>query len=100
MRTNASNGTVYLPSSGKPPRFAEFALYFFLNRDHRTAIAGDLAEEYATIILPMFGLRLAKVWYWKQVLWSMPPTVGIYARRLIKYGTTAFIARTIFERFF
>jgi hypothetical protein len=63
------------PGDAAPPRRAEFLLYFVLPTEDRECIPGDLAEEYATIILPKFGPRRAKVWYWKQVVCSMWPLI-------------------------
>ena len=54
-------------------RRAEYILYLVLPKKDRESVPGDLAEEYETVILPRFGPRRAKWWYWKQVLFSIGP---------------------------
>jgi hypothetical protein len=54
--------------SNAHPRFAEYLMCLFLNKEDRQKIAGDLEEEFATFILPKFGNRQAKLWYWTQAL--------------------------------
>jgi hypothetical protein len=60
----------------QPPRAGEFLLYFFLPRKDRRTIPGDLCEEYFTIMVPKFGERVARIWYWKQVLSSIWPVLS------------------------
>lgn len=54
-----------------PPLTADKVLYFFLPKDAREHIPGDLEEELNTIILPKFGVKYARQWYWGQVLQSI-----------------------------
>jgi hypothetical protein len=81
-----------------PPKFADYLLYFFLSKHDRENIPGDLAEEYETIILPDFGLRAAKVWYWKQVICSIWPIVAPRLKRLAGIGGVAHAAYEIYRR--
>jgi len=53
----------------KPPRIAEWLLYYLVNKEEREFISGDLKEFY----LEMFGSsgRLkANLWYWGQIVKS------------------------------
>ncbi len=85
------------PKQLHPPRTAEFLLYLFLTRENRSAAAGDLEEEFSTIIVPKFGRRLAQLWYWKQVICSMPPAVWMLLRRVATIGTVAEAVRRFFK---
>lgn len=58
-------------AAGAPPRWAEYLLYFCLDRDQRVALVGDLFEEFYVEVLPKFGKRAARFWYAKQVLSSV-----------------------------
>lgn len=46
-----------------PPRTAKFLL-LLIPKKNREGILGDLEEEYRTILLPEYGLRLARFYYW------------------------------------
>ena len=59
------------------PRRAELILCFLLPPATRANMLGDLEEEFRTRMLPIFGVRVARCWYWTQavrsvivVLWS------------------------------
>lgn len=58
-----------------PPQCAEFLLYCFLSKEDRAGLIGDLVGEYRTEVLPKFGPRRAKIWYWSQVVRSIAPVV-------------------------
>ncbi len=81
-----------------PPKSAKYLIYLFLPATDRENIAGDLAEEYQTIILPEFGLRRARFWYWKQVICSIWPLIGIRLRRILTIGAIAKAAHEIYKR--
>jgi len=63
------------------PRWAEYLLYFFLPKEDRESIPGDLIEEYAIVVVPRFGRWFANVWFVKQVAGSIWPVLW---RRLLK----------------
>ena len=63
------------------PYRAEQILYLLLPKDDREYLPGCLFEEYVTEIAPKFGMRYARVWYWKQVLSSIAP---VLRRRLLE----------------
>lgn len=65
--------SVRKPEPVPPPRKAELVLRFLLPKDARESLLGDLEEEFRTIMVPKYGLRTAKVWYWKQVAASVWP---------------------------
>jgi hypothetical protein len=48
------------------PRFGEHIFMFLLKENEREAILGDLEEVYADIEV-RYGVRRAKLWYYKQV---------------------------------
>jgi len=73
-----------------PPKTGEKILYLFLSKDARKHIPGDLEEEFTAIILPKFGARYARIWYWKQVFSSIVP---IIQGRLMKWGAIAWAAK-------
>lgn len=45
-------------------KVANRLLEFFIRDMNRDAIIGDLLEEYNVYILPNYGVRYAKFWYW------------------------------------
>lgn len=73
-----------------PPASAEKLLYFLLPRNQRAPLIGDLKEEFFAIIVPKFGIRDARVWYWAQVLSSLWP---ILSRRLMKLAGLAWLGK-------
>lgn len=56
-----------------PPKWAEGVIFFLAPKDLREILPGDLEEEYYEKILPRFGERVARYWYWTQVLFSIGP---------------------------
>ena len=82
----------------RPPERARFLLNLCLSRPDGEYLIGDLEEEYQTIILPEFGLRRAKLWYWKQVIWSIWPMIGSRVRRILAVGGIAKAAYEIYKR--
>lgn len=67
--------------STHPPRSAKFLL-LLIPRPNREHLIGDLEEEYAQIVLPEFGPRKARLWYWWQVLASLTPLLWAEIKRL------------------
>ena len=49
-----------------PPKLATL-LVLLIPKKNREHILGDLDEEYRTVLVPRYGLRTAKLWYWWQV---------------------------------
>jgi hypothetical protein len=76
----------------QPPRWAEYLLAMVVERDQRSAICGDLAEEFTIEILPKFGPRAARLWYVRQVLSSVMPVV---TRKLWKGVRAVAIVRKV-----
>ncbi len=54
-----------------PPRLARWLLRRALDGPARSAIVGDLDEEFARFVVPERGLRAARRWYWSQSLTSI-----------------------------
>lgn len=73
----------------QPPKGAEKMLYFILPGDSREQIAGDLEEEYRSVILPKFGPGYARRWYRMQVAKSIGPVLWEHLTKLIKLGILA-----------
>ena len=46
-------------------------LMFLLPDELRDCISGDLAEIYEAVVLPSSGIVRARLWYWRQVFFSM-----------------------------
>ncbi|MCZ6917982.1 MAG: ADOP family duplicated permease [Gemmatimonadetes bacterium] len=63
------------------PRLPERLLNWFLPPGDRYAATGDLNEEYSTVVRPARGKWKADLWYWKQVLMSITPTLRRRWRR-------------------
>jgi hypothetical protein len=65
------------------PRLGELILLCVLSKKARESLPGDLAEEFAEIVLK-HGLRKARFWYWCQVVRSIGPLVrlGLVSSRI------------------
>jgi predicted permease len=59
------------PQEAAPPRLARWLLCRALDGPARSAIVGDLDEEFARFVAPQRGLRAARRWYWRQALVSV-----------------------------
>ena len=72
-----------------PPRLARWLLRRLLAGPIRSAIVGDLDEEFSCVIVPRHGARAARRWYWRQTLLSLaaclrePPVQDIEAAERI-----------------
>lgn len=62
-----STGTRPITPVG-PPDKASYLLYLLLVKVDRQTIPGDLEEEFALIILPKFGARRPRIWFWSQTI--------------------------------
>jgi putative ABC transport system permease protein len=54
-----------------PPRLARWILGRALAGPARSAIVGDIEEEFASFIAPQLGVRAARRWYWRQTILSI-----------------------------
>jgi hypothetical protein len=66
-----------------PPHYAEWLLFLFLTADQRKHVPGDLSEEFHDIILPKFGAKRARRWFWFQTARSIADNVGSWPMRLL-----------------
>ena len=57
--------------STAPPRLPRWLLRRALDGPARSAIVGDLDEEYACYVLPQLGPAAARRWYWRQAIASI-----------------------------
>jgi hypothetical protein len=80
------------PSSGLPqsapvipPTRALFLLELLLSKADRKTIPGDLVEEFTTSILPNYEAKRARIWFWKQTLWTIA-TRNLICRWLLVSG--------------
>jgi hypothetical protein len=62
------------------PRGARLLLLLSPKR-FRESLVGDLEEEFYTIVLPRYGSRLARLWYWEQVACSLWPILWNLLKR-------------------
>ena len=64
--------------STAPPRLPRWLLRRALDGPARSAIVGDLDEEYACYVLPQLGPAAARRWYWRQAIasTSLPAACG------------------------
>ncbi len=60
------------PRRSSTPRLAERLLRRAWPGSDSIVLIGDLDEEYSLHILPRRGLLKARLWYWRQVLLSLP----------------------------
>ena len=81
--------------SSEPSHFAEYLLYLLLPQKYRECLPGDLAEEYWTLVLPKFGIRKAKLWYWKQVITSLWPVFWPQVKRVAALAGAAKLAEEV-----
>jgi len=77
------NRALHAPPEAGIPRAAEFVAYVLLDADMCEAILGDMYETFGTEIVPKFGIRRARAWYWKEILISVSDlsTIGV-ARKI------------------
>jgi hypothetical protein len=68
-----------------PPKFGEYLLYFFLSKQDRINLLGDLEEDFREVH-KKFSRWPAKILYYKQVICSIGPVIW---KRLAKWGAIA-----------
>jgi len=83
--------------SAAPPRLGRALLWLALPGPEREVVAGDLHEEFATVVLPRRGAWRAHGWYWHQVLRSIAPLLVLRWQRrgrppLLAAGAAALLA--------
>jgi hypothetical protein len=76
-----SSKTVENPDK-RPPSGAKFLL-LLIPRQHREDLIGDLEEEFHTILIPEYGLKAARRWYWWHVFISIGPLVWGKLKRVV-----------------
>ena len=77
----------------RPPKFAEYLLYFLPKKD-REPLLGDLEEEYHTIC-GRFGRSHGWWWYNFQVAISFWPLIVGAAKKLVKWGVLGWVGDLI-----
>jgi hypothetical protein len=75
--------------SAAPPDRACFFLDLLLGKADREIMRGDLEEEFTTKILPKYGARRARFWFWKQTVKTIA-TRNAVCRWVLVYGLTRF----------
>jgi hypothetical protein len=79
-----------------PPTAAYFLLDLLLAEADRKAIPGDLVEEFATSILPKYGARGARLWFWTQTVRTIatrnPVCRWLLVGGLVRFGEWIFRA--------
>jgi hypothetical protein len=68
-------------TSQEPPRVGKLLL-LLIPKKNREHLLGDLEEEYQTVVLPKYGLRAARRWYWWHVCISIGPLIWAKLRRV------------------
>jgi len=76
----ASFGVAGAFSSAASPRFPKFLL-LLIPKKNREYVIGDLEEEFHTILVPEYGYRIARWWYWAQVLAAFVPILWDQLKR-------------------
>jgi hypothetical protein len=80
-----------------PPSLAEKFLYVFLTAEQRKHVPGDLSEEFHDIILPKFGAKYARRWFWFQTVRSIADNVGVWPMRFVLFLAGAFGLKELVE---
>ena len=75
--------------SAQGPRFARACLSAVLPADVRPALLGELDHEYLTHVRPAVGRVPSYLWYWRQVLASIPSAIAMRRRRIRKQTMNA-----------
>lgn len=89
-QTSQSSGSVSkLGRLDRPPQFGEYLLYF-LPKQKRESLIGDLEEEYHDV-LERQGTRRAWFWYYGQVCMSFLPLLIAVIGRIVRWGIFAWI---------
>ena len=88
-----------IQAASELPKTAEKLLYIILPKSAREHLPGDLEEEYRTTILPKFGSRYAKIWYWKQAVGSIGPIIRSQLLKLLGFASVAKVAQWVSQRF-
>ncbi len=65
--------------SAQPPRLAVGLLNLFALPEEAESILGDLIEEFSTLVTKS-GVSVARRWYWRQTLKTLPELAGIAFR--------------------
>ena len=60
-----------MSTPASPPRLARWILTRALAGPARSAIVGDIEEEFAGFVAPRLGARAARRWYWRQTILSI-----------------------------
>ena len=60
-----------MPVAASPPRLARWILGRALDGPARSAIVGDIEEEFVCHVAPTLGVRAARRWYWRQTILSI-----------------------------
>lgn len=72
------------------PRTAEQVATLFFPRDMRESALGDLEQEFHARVVPKFGKRFARFWYWFQVFRSLLPLAFAW---LAKVGAVVWLGK-------
>lgn len=65
----------------RPPRLAKWILRHSLPHDHRDPVVGDLDEEFTRHVATSRYPSTSRLWYWTQVLTSLPGAWRLRQRR-------------------
>lgn len=75
-----------------PPKFAQYLLYLFVNKENRDALLGDLEEDYWDVY-NKFGPKKARFFYQWQVCKSIWPLISASVGKLLKLFIEGIVAR-------
>ena len=59
-----------------------------LGSETRDEVIGDLIEEFLTIVLPKYGEKNARWWFWMQAIRSVAPLLCMTASRLLRWAVS------------
>jgi len=78
--------------SVRVPDSARFLLLLIPRKD-RDNLVGDLEEEFLTRVLPAYGPKLARRWYWAQTIATLFPIVCCQVKRIARLAVLWEIVR-------
>jgi transcriptional regulator with XRE-family HTH domain len=91
--TDVQPSQVAAGSNRPPPEFATYLLWY-LPKEIREVVVGDLEEEFY-IVYDRFGRRKAAIWYYYQVGASFWPFAASAVRKFVKWGVFGWVGDLI-----
>lgn len=79
---NLGSASAKSDTETKLPRLGELLLYCFLSEEERDGFLGDVEQVYVAIEVK-FGIKAAKIFFYKEIINSMSPLLARFIARII-----------------